>query len=685
MSDPSGAPAPAALAPVPPASVPPVHSSQAPGAVIATDVPSAASPPTDVPGAASLPTDVPSAASLPTDGPSTAARPDVPTDDPLLVVEGLSVTFDARSARPVQAVRDVSFTLRRGECLAIVGESGSGKSVTARTLVGLTGARATVSARRLGFAGRDLIRLREASWRRVRGRHIGLVLQDALVSLDPLRTAGAEIAEALRTHRVVDRAGVHSRVLSLLTDVGVPEPAQRAAQYPHQLSGGLRQRALIASALAAGPELLVADEPTTALDVTVQAQVLDLLRGLTAAGRSVLLISHDLAVVAGLADQVAVMYGGLVVEQGPTAAVLADPRHPYTQALLAAVPAMHAKGTRLSITPVDRPPATAGCPYAARCPRSDERCRAELPPAAGDEPAHRTLCWHPGPPAAVTAPVTAPVAAAVVPVAGAGRPGRGADAGPLVEVTAINQRFRSPDGSWRHAVRDVSFELFAGETLGVVGESGSGKTTVARIVLGMQAPDSGTVRFAGAPWSGLRERERRALRPRIQAVYQDPLGSFDPRFTTEKIIGEALGAAGVRRGQQRRDRVVDLLERVGLAPGLRRRRPPELSGGQRQRVAIARALATEPELLVCDEPVSALDVSVQAQILDLLAGLQHDLGVAMLFISHDLGVIHHISDRLVVMKDGLVVETGPVGQVFAQPAQEYTRTLLAAVPRPDLT
>ncbi|EIV94792.1 ABC transporter ATP-binding protein [Frankia sp. QA3] len=647
MSDPSGAPAPATLAPAAPVSV-------------STAVPAA----------------------LPADGPSAAVRPPVPAGDPLLVVEGLSVTFDARSARPVRAVRDVSFTLRRGECLAIVGESGSGKSVTARTLVGLTGGRATVSARRLGFDGQDLTRLREASWRRIRGRHIGLVLQDALVSLDPLRTAGAEIAEALRTHRVVDRAEVRPRVLSLLTDVGVPEPAQRAAQYPHQLSGGLRQRALIASALAAGPELLVADEPTTALDVTVQAQVLDLLRGLAADGMSVLLISHDLAVVAGLADQVAVMYGGLVVEQGPTAAVLADPRHPYTQALLAAVPAMHAKGTRLSITPVDRPPATAGCPYAARCPRSDERCRAELPPLAGDEPGHRTLCWHPGPPpptAAVSATVTA------APAAGVGRTDRVTGAGPLVEVAAIHKRFRSPDGSWRHAVQDVSFELFAGETLGVVGESGSGKTTVARIVLGMQAPDSGTVRFAGAPWSGLPERRRRALRPRIQAVYQDPLGSFDPRFTTEKIIGEALGSAGVRRGQQRRDRVVDLLERVGLAPGLLRRRPLELSGGQRQRVAIARALATEPELLVCDEPVSALDVSVQAQILDLLAGLQHDLGVAMLFISHDLGVIHHISDRLVVMKDGRVVETGPVGQVFAQPAQEYTRALLAAVPRPALT
>ncbi|MCK9931557.1 ABC transporter ATP-binding protein [Frankia sp. Mgl5] len=662
---------------------------------------------------AKVPSVLPASAASATAGASaTAAAPVTAVDaaaavaeqaepaEPLLVVEGLSVTFD-RASRPVRAVRDVSFTLARGESLAIVGESGSGKSVTARTLVGLTGAHATVTARRLRFDGRDLTALRESSWQRIRGRHIGLVLQDALVSLDPLRTAGAEIAEPLRTHRVVGRAQLRSRVLSLLTDVGVPEPERRAAQYPHQLSGGLRQRALIASALAAGPELLVADEPTTALDVTVQAQVLSLLRQLTTSGMSLLLISHDLAVVAGLADQIAVMYGGLVVEQGPTAAVLGDPRHPYTQALLAAVPALHAKGTRLSIASADRPPATGGCPYAARCPRSDERCRAELPPAPVAGPGHRTLCWYPGPsaragdvvraapreipgkpvvPVAPVAPPTTETPAHATPATSGGD----GEAAALLEVRSVHKRFRSPDGTWRHAVRDVSFSLFAGESVGVVGESGSGKTTVARIVLGMLAPDEGEVRFAGEPWSGLPERARRARRLRIQAIYQDPLGSFDPRFTTERIISEALGAAGVPRGRGRRDRVVDLLERVGLDAALLRRRPLELSGGQRQRVAIARALAPGPALLVCDEPVSALDVSVQAQILDLLADLQRGLGVALLFISHDLGVIHHSSDRLIVMKDGDVVETGPVERVFSHPEHDYTRALLAAVPRPDL-
>ncbi len=605
---------------------------------------------------------------------------------PALVVDGLSVTFTGRG-RQVRAVRDVSFTLARGECLAIVGESGSGKSVTARTLVGLAGEHARVSARRLSFDGQDLLGMRESAWRRLRGRQVGLVLQDALVSLDPLRTAGAEIAEPLRTHRVVPRAELYDRVVRLLTDVGVPEPEQRAEQYPHQLSGGLRQRALIASALAAGPDLLIADEPTTALDVTVQAQVLGLLRELAADGMSVLLISHDLAVVAGQADRIIVMYAGLIVEQGPAAAVLARPRHPYTQALLAAVPALHAKGARLSVPAAERPAAAGGCPYAARCPRADDRCRTELPAApAADE--QQVLCWHPGPAIEVATGVATgqprpraaqdPTVTPAVPAESAGT-----DAVPLIEVAGIHKRYRSPDGGWRHAVRDVSLSLFAGQTLGVVGESGSGKTTVARIVLGAVEPDEGAVRFAGEPWSGLPERERRARRLRIQAIHQDPLGSFDPRFNTERIVGEALGMAGVPRGRARRDRVVELLDRVGLGAELLRRRPMELSGGQRQRVAIARALAPDPAVLVCDEPVSALDVSVQAQILDLLADLRGDLGMAMLFISHDLGVIHHTSDRMVVMKDGRVVESGDVEELFRDPRQDYTRALLAAVPRTD--
>ncbi|UGQ12683.1 ABC transporter ATP-binding protein [Yinghuangia sp. ASG 101] len=567
-----------------------------------------------------------------------ASPPDART--PALVsVAGLDVVFPNRRGG-VHAVRGVSFAVARGECLAIVGESGSGKSVTARALVGLAGPRARVTARELTFAGQDLMNLGESRWRSLRGRRIGLVLQDALVSLDPLRTIGAEVAEPLRVHRVVPRADTKARVHQLLAQSGVPDPEHRARQYPHQLSGGLRQRALIASALAGGPELVIADEPTTALDVTVQARILTLLGRLRDAGTAILLISHDLAAVARLADRIAVMRDGEIVEQGPAHRVLGAPEHACTKALLAAVPSAHAKGTRLS---PGTEPAT---------PRP--RVRASRTP--------------PDPSAS------------------------------LLDVRSVGKRFRSPDGTWHEAVRDVSFAVAPGEILGVVGESGSGKTTVARIVLGLTEPDTGTVEFAGRAWGGARERDRRALRPRIQTVQQDPLGSFDPRYTVRRIVGEAVralpgspaeeahrasgrGAALTARRRERAARVAELLGLVGLSADLMARRARELSGGQRQRVAIARALATDPDLIVCDEPVSALDVSVQAQILDLLADIRAESAVALLFISHDLGVIRHISDRVLVMKDGRVVESGEGEAIFTEPRHPYTRALLAAVPR----
>ncbi|GAB2825405.1 ABC transporter ATP-binding protein [Actinocorallia aurea] len=569
---------------------------------------------------------------------------------PLLNVEGLEVSFPG-----VHAVRDVSFTLDKGECLAIVGESGSGKSVTARSLVGLAGDRARVAARALEFAGTDLTGLGERGWRRIRGGRIGLVLQDALVSLDPLRTVGAEIAEALRAHRDVPRAAVHGEVVRLLERAGVPEPEVRAGQYPHQLSGGLRQRALIASALAGGPELLIADEPTTALDVTVQARVLDLLDGLKAEGTALLLISHDLAVVSRLADRVAVMYGGLLVEEGPAREVLDAPRHPYTRALAAAVPSGAARGTRLApVRHVGEPASAEGCPYAARCVLADDLCRNTPPPPAP------LRCHHPE-----SGPVLRVVGPAV------SRPEAGER---LLTVEGVSKEYGG-----RPAVKDASLTLDRGEALGIVGESGSGKTTLARIVLGLTAPDSGAVTFAGVPWSELPERRRRPLRRRIQAIVQDPLGSFDPRHATGALLGEALALAGVPRAA-RRARAAELLDRVGLPSGIARRRPAELSGGQRQRVAIARALASGPELLVCDEPVSALDVSVQAQILDLLTALRADLSLALLFISHDLGVIQHLSDRVVVMKDAEIVETEETGRLLAAPAHPYSRELFSAVP-----
>jgi peptide/nickel transport system ATP-binding protein len=522
-------------------------------------------------------------------------------------------------------VDDVSFTLARGECLALVGESGSGKSVTSRTLVGLTGPGAILEFDRLRFDGRDSAGFTEATWRRIRGGRIGFVMQDALSSLDSLRPVGREIAEPLRLHGSMTKKQREEKVLELLTSAGVPDPAFRASQYPHELSGGLRQRALIASAIACDPELIIADEPTTALDATIAAQVIDLLRELKTADRALLVISHDLAMVSRLADRVAVMRAGKIVEQGPTDQVLRRPAHPYTRELLAAVPSAASRSSRLS----------AATPLTV--------------------PAGRTTRPRPRP-----------------------RPEPGTV---LIEADGLEKSFKGQDGAIRKAVDGVSFTLAAGETLGIVGESGSGKTTTARIVLGLETADSGVVRLRDRDWSALSRKEQRAERRHMQVVHQDPLASFDPRYTVERVLTEALRITGTGRGPERRARLRELLDLVRLHENTLPRRPVELSGGQRQRVAIARALAPEPEIIVCDEPVSALDVSVQARILDLLAGLQRELGLAYLFISHDLGVIHHLSDRVLVMKDGAVVESGDVEEVFDHPAHPYTKALLNAVPR----
>ncbi|MDX3102846.1 ABC transporter ATP-binding protein [Nonomuraea angiospora] len=525
----------------------------------------------------------------------------------LVAVEDLRVSFGG-----TEVVRGVSLSLAPGECVAVVGESGSGKSVTARTLLGLAGPGATVRAAAFSVGGRDALGFGPREWRRLRGGFAGLVLQDALVSLDPLRTVGAEIGEVLAVHDVVPRARRRDRTLELLDAVGVPDPPLRAGQHPHQLSGGLRQRVLIASAIAAGPELIIADEPTTALDVTVQAQILRLLAERRAAGCALLLISHDLAVVASIADRILVMKDGRVVEEGPAGSVLSAPSHDYTRSLLAAVPSAASRGTRLSAALSTAPP---GSPLPRRTPD----------PSA-----------------------------------------------PVLAGTGLSRSYGP-----RRVVDDVSFTLCEGETLGVVGESGSGKTTLARLALGLLEPDAGRVTLHGRPWSHVPERRRRPLRRRIQLISQNPLDSFDPRHTVGRLVAEPLDLPT----DERRARVLDLLERVGLPPGVAGRHPRELSGGQRQRVAIARALGPRPDVLVCDEPVSALDVSIQAQVLDLLAEIQAEYGTAMLFISHDLGVVHHVSDRVLVMKDGRVVEEGEVTEVFTRPRHPYTRELVAAVPR----
>ncbi|AMB58425.1 dipeptide ABC transporter ATP-binding protein [Microterricola viridarii] len=510
----------------------------------------------------------------------------------LLDIAGLSVRFGAETV-----VHGVDLVLRPGECVAIVGESGSGKSVTARALLGLAGARAEVNAERLVVAGRERRSATEREWRGIRGKEVGLVLQDALVSLDPLRPIGREIGDSIRLHERVGAAAVQTRVRALLERVAMPDPDAAMRRRSGELSGGLRQRALIAAALALNPPVVIADEPTTALDVSVQARILELLAEIKEQGTAILLISHDLAVVGQLADRILVMRAGRVIEQGSTAEVLGTPREGYTKRLIASVPGR------------------------------TQRLLAAEAPVLPERPA-------------------------------------------LLEAVGLSRAFTSAGGPVQ-ALDGVSLTLRAGETLGLVGESGSGKSTLARILLGLETPDAGTVRLDGEPWAPLPERGRRARRHRIGAIYQDSLGSFDPRWSVGRVLADASRGTSVE----------ELLDLVDLAPELAGRHPLTLSGGQRQRVSIARALAAEPEILICDEPVSALDVTVQAQILELLADLRREKGLSMVFISHDLGVIRQLSDRVAVMKDGRIVESGATEDVFAAPAHPFTRELLEALPR----
>ncbi|MBH0098842.1 ABC transporter ATP-binding protein [Salinibacterium sp. NSLL150] len=548
------------------------------------------------------------------------------TATPLLRVSNLSVHFD-RAARP--AVDDVSFEVAAGECLAIVGESGSGKSVTARSLLGLAPAGAHVSFSELSLAGESLPAPGARRWRTIRGASIGLVLQDALVSLDPLRPVGREIDDVLRLHTTLSQRERQARVLELLDAVGIPDPALRARQRSGELSGGLRQRALIAAGIAAGPALIIADEPTTALDVTVQARVLELLSSLRNNGTAMILITHDLAVVSRVADRVAVMSEGRIVETGETKGLLRAPATVPTQQLLAAIP-------------VDVPRA--------------------IPLTLPSDAEAVTL---PNTSASARAAATATAAASSV---------------PALELRGVSRRYPTPHGAAIQALDNVSLTLASGTTLGLVGQSGSGKTTIARIALGLETADSGEVLLAGQEWGSLSARERRPLRPTLGAIYQDALSSFDPRLSVERILTDAL-SAGASANHQSLTTPDELLDAVGLPRAVKNRRPLLLSGGQRQRVAIARALAPGPQTILCDEPVSSLDVSTQARVLNLLDELQRHLHLSYLFISHDLGVIRHMSDRVAVINEGRIVETGPTDEIFIAPQHPYTRSLIAALPR----
>jgi len=599
----------------------------------------------------------------------------------LLAVEGLRTEIESREGT-VRAVDGVAFALAPGECFAFVGESGCGKTLTALSLLRLLPETGRIAAGRARLGPTDLFALPEGAMRAVRGRRIAMVFQEPSTALNPVLTIGRQVREAVERHSSLRGVAARARAEALLRAAGIAEAGMRYGQYPFQLSGGLRQRAMIAAALAADPEVLVADEPTTALDVTIQAQILDLLDRLRRErGMALLLITHDLGVVARMADRVAVMYAGEIVESAPRAAFFAAPQHPYTRALFDALPSAAARaGVPLASLPGQVPSLVRhfrGCRFAERCAEGFARCRDEAPRLLELGGGHAVRC-HRREGARAPARVRKAVPEVVV---------RSVEPPVILSVRDLTVRYPVRGGvlrrtlGWVRAAEGVSFDLRAGRTLALVGESGSGKTTVGKAILQLVPPTSGSVRFEGQELVGLRRAALRPLRRSMQIVFQDPYGSLNPRLRVVDILTEGMRALGVGTGEADwRERAARALAEVGLPETALARYAHEFSGGQRQRIAIARALCVEPRLLVCDEPTSALDVSVQAQILNLLRALQERHGLAYIFITHNLAVVEAIAHEIAVMKEGRIVEQGPTEAVLAAPRHPYTRELLAAVP-----
>jgi len=600
---------------------------------------------------------------------------------PVLEVAGLSTHIRLTSS-VVQAVGDVDLRVDAGETLGIVGESGCGKSMTGLSIMGLLPPGGSIVGGSIKLNGRELVGLPGSELRKLRGNEVAMVFQDPLTSLDPTKTIGYQVAEPVRLHRHVSRKEALDRAVEVLGLVGLPRPRERLNDFPHQLSGGLRQRVMIAMALACEPKLLIADEPTTALDVTIQAQILDLLADLKERlGMAMLLITHDMGVIAGHADRVNVMYAGRVVETATAGELFAGMRHPYTQALLASIPRLDSDRGKALYAIGGLPPDLAdpppGCRFAARCGYATEECRTSEPPLEGSE--HRFSCWHPvdGP-----VPPIVEVASPAVPIP--------APEIPLLRLRDLVKEYPVTSGAVLRrtvgsvkAVSGVSFDLSAGQTLGLVGESGCGKTTIGKMIVALERPNSGSVLLDGTDVSAMGGGELRRFRKDLQLMFQDPYSSLDPRMRVGAIVREPLQIQGIGSPADQRNRVFELLAEVGLPKSAVDRYPHEFSGGQRQRIGLARALTLCPKVIVADEPVSALDVSIRAQVLNLMKRLQTTHELSYVVISHDLAVVKYLAERIGVMYLGKLVELGSSADIYQRAAHPYTAGLIATIPVPD--
>ena len=648
-------------------------------------------------------------------GPTTSLRTMAP--DTVLDVRDLR-TYIRRRVGEVKAVDGVSFVVKRGETLGVVGESGCGKTITGLSIMRLLPNGGYIAGGDIRVGDVDLATADLDVVRQVRAAKIGMIFQDPMTSLNPTMTIGNQIAESVRQHKHASKAAAMERAAEVLDLVGMPRPRERLNDYPHQLSGGLRQRVMIAMALACEPDLIIADEPTTALDVTIQAQILSLLDDLRAKlGMAMILITHDMGVIAGRADRTMVMYAGRIVEMADTTELFARMRHPYTEALLASIPQLDQDTSQRLYSIPGLPPDLAkpqtGCRFAPRCLYATDRCRGDDPPLGGPDLLHPFACFHPrstsvdevaGAGAVIAAAVRTAANRSVAdlaeqlfagaseiaeesgitleqPVADGG--------GVLLQLTGISKDFNVTSGAilqrkvgTLQAVTDVDLEVRQGETLGIVGESGCGKTTLGRMIVALETPTSGRIVFNGTDLTSLKGRALRSFRRDLQMMFQDPYASLDPRMRVGTIIREPLAVQGVGNRKNQSERVQQLLAEVGLPRNAVDRYPHEFSGGQRQRVGLARALALNPKLIVADEPVSALDVSIRSQILNLMKGLQELHGLTYVFISHDLSVVRYLADRIGVMYLGRLVEIGTGDEIYASPAHPYTAGLLKTIPVP---